>query len=250
MRFLDVDGRRYVQFDSLRRQQGLAHAFSTRPFDVSVRNARRAAECATRRRQMALDFGFPPEYLCCCMQVHEARVALVTEAQGQQRLEGFDAVATDVPSVPLMTFSADCPLVLVYDAVRRVVGLAHASWRCTVAAVTRRLVETMQQRFSREPKNLMAGVGPSVGPRQYEVNEDVYRAAAELPDHERLFHVRRGRLYFDLREDNRSQLEGAGLRRENVEIAGICTMSRTDLFYSYRREGTSCGHFGLLAGLR
>jgi copper oxidase (laccase) domain-containing protein len=82
------------------------------------------------------------------------------------------------------------------------------------------------------------------------VQDDVYEAAAVLPDRTRLF-VRRGkRLYFDLWEANRSQLEQAGVPKEKIEIAGICTMSRSDLFYSYRQEGSGCGHFCLLAGLR
>jgi len=250
MHFLEVDGRRYAQFENLRTQRGLAHAFSTRPFDVSVHNGGRIAECAAHRRQMAIDFGFAPEKLQCCVQVHEGRVEVIGDARGGERLEGIDAVVTHAPRVPLMTFSADCPLVLVYDGVRRVVGMAHASWRCTVAAVTRRLVEAMQQRYGCEPSSLKAGVGPSAGPGRYEVKDDVYRVAVELPNRERLFNRREGRLYFDLWEANRSQLELAGIPDENIEVAAICTMSRTDLFYSYRKEGSGCGHFCLLAGLR
>jgi YfiH family protein len=249
MHFFEVNGRRYVQFESLRTQPGLAHAFSTRPHDVSVQDGGRSGESAARRRQTASDFGFDPERLRCCVQVHEGRIAIVDASVGGRWLEGFDAVVTDVPGVPLMTFSADCPLVLVYDAVRRVVGLAHASWRCTVAAVTRQLVETMRARYECEPSNLIAGVGPSAGPTRYEVKDDVYQAAAGLPNRERLFRTREDRRYFDLWEANRSQLEAAGVLRERIEVAGICTIARPDLFYSYRREGAGCGHFGLLAGL-
>ena len=249
MHFFDVEGRRYAQFEHLRHEQGLTHAFSTRPFDVSMRAGGRVDECGARRRQMVIDFGRDPEHLYCCEQVHKTRVAIVAEARGPQWLEGFDAVVTNVSRVSLMTFSADCPLVLVYDRVRGVVGMAHASWRCTVAMLPRRLAETMQQRFGCEPAALRAGVGPSAGPDQYEVKDDVYRAAAELPDRSRFFRTRGGRLYFDLWEANRSQLELVGIPRESIEIAGICTMTRTDLFYSFRREGVGCGHFCLMAGL-
>jgi copper oxidase (laccase) domain-containing protein len=96
---------------------------------------------------------------------------------------------------------------------------------------------------------LLAGVGPSAGPTRYEVGEEVYEAAAGLPERERFFPRRDGRLYFDLWEANRSQLVFAGVSPENIEVAGICTISRTDLFYSYRREGPGCGHFCLLAGV-
>jgi YfiH family protein len=250
MRVLEVGGRRYAQFETLQREPGLAHAFSTRPWDVSLRNGPRLAECAGRRRQVAIDFGRDPHLLCCCDQVHDSRVALVTDVAEPQVLRGCDAAVTDQPRVSLMAFSADCPLVLAYDRVQRVVGVAHASWRCTVAMITRRLVEVMRQRFGCRPASLVAGVGPSAGPDRYEVQEDVLQAAAELPARERLFHRRAGRLYFDLWEANHTQLQLAGVLSENIEIARICTMERTDLFYSYRREGAGCGHFCLLAGLR
>jgi YfiH family protein len=249
MHLFDVEGRRYAQFESLRHERGLTHAFSTRPFDVSVRDGKRVGQCAARRRQMLIDFGRDPEQLCCCEQVHESRVAVVSEARGAQWLKGIDAVATNAVGVSLMTFSADCPLVLVYDRVSAVVGLAHASWRCTVAMIVRRLIDTMQERFGCEPASSHAGIGPSAGPDCYEVGDDVYRAAAGLSERARLFERRGGRLYFDLWQANRAQLELAGIPRESIEIAGICTMSRTDLFYSYRREGVGCGHFCLLAGL-
>jgi YfiH family protein len=250
MHFFEVGGRRYAQFEGLRAQAGLAHAFSTRPFDVSVEDGGRLGACAARRRQMAIDFGFAPDKLRCCNQVHAARIAVVKEVRGARQLEGFDAAVTDVPGLALMTFSADCPLVLIYDSERRMLGMAHASWRCMVAALARRVVETMRERFGCEPASLYAGVGPSAGPARYEVKDDVYEAAAGLPGRTRFFQTRGGRLYLDLWEANRSQLEQAGVPRENVEVAGICTMSRTDLFYSYRQEGAECGHFGLLAGLR
>ena len=137
-----------------------------------------------------------------------------------------------------------------YDSVAHAVGVAHASWRSTCAAIVTRLVEAMRRQFGCEPANLLAGIGPSASPMQYEVRRDVYDAAAGLPDRDRFFKTRDGRLHFDLWEANRSQLEQAGIPSAGIEIAGICTMSRTDLFYSYRREGPHCGHFALLAGLR
>jgi len=249
MYLLRIGGRRYAQFERLRQESGLVHGFSTRPLDVSVRDGERAAACAARRRQMALDLGLEPGAVRCCLQVHAGRIAVVNDVAGAAELAGCDGVVTVLRGVGVMGFSADCPLVLVYDRARGALGLAHASWRCTVRAITRRLVETMREAVGCEPGDLLAGIGPSAGPQRYEVQRDVYDAAAELPERERLFHERDGRLYFDLWEANRRQLVGAGIPAENIEVAGICTMTRTDLFYSYRVEGPGCGHFGLLAGL-
>jgi len=249
MYVLQVDNRRYVQFERLRNEPRLAHAFSTRPGDVSPREDGLATERAAHRRQMAVDLGLDPGELCYCAQVHRPGLMVIDEARPRGRLESMDAVSTALPGVPLMIFSADCPLILVFDPVRQVVGLGHASWRCTVASATRRVVEAVCGCFGSRPGDLLAGIGPAAGPCCYEVQTDVFQAAAQLPGRAELFETRAGRLYFDLWCANRAQLIEAGLSPENVETAEICTMCRNDWFYSLRREGPGCGHFGLIAGL-
>jgi YfiH family protein len=249
MHVLQIHNRRYVQFERLRNERGLVQAFSTRPGDVSPRDGGQSGERAARRRQMAVDVGLDPGELCYCVQVHQTGLAIIDGAQPRGRLEGVDAVITALPGVALMVFSADCPLILVFDPVQRVVGLGHASWRCTIASATRRLVEAVRGRFGSQPGDLLAGIGPAAGPCCYEVQADVFAAAAQLPGHAEFFETRGGRLYFDLWRANRAQLLEAGVSPENLETAEICTICRNDWFYSFRREGPGCGHFGLIAGL-
>ncbi len=249
MELVELGGRRYLQFASLRDEAHLRHAFATRPADVSIRGDGQAPVRAARRAAMAGDLGLEADRLHHCVQVHRAQIAVVDENGPARALDDTDGVVTMIPGLPVMTFSADCPLVLAYDPVLRVVGLAHASWRCTVARITAMLVETMRREYGCRPDVLRAGIGPGAGPCCYEVREDVYAAAAVLDEFERLFDRRDGRMYFDLWEANRRQLVAAGVRAERVEVAGLCTMCRGELLYSFRREGAGCGHFGLMAGI-
>lgn len=250
LEFFSIENCRYAQFTRLAREPGLAHAFSTRPQDVSARRDGRQAERGARRAQMAMDLGFDPQRLCYCVQVHETRLAVIDRLAAGGPLEGIDAAVTNIRGVPLMTFSADCPLILAYDPVRKVVGVAHASWRCTTALTTRRLIQIMCRKCDCRPGDILAGVGPSAGPCCYEVKQDVWDAAEDLPDRDSAFQQREGRLYFDLWRANESLLLSAGVGRENIEIAGECTMCRNDVYYSFRKEKAGCGHFGLMAGLR
>jgi YfiH family protein len=249
MHFSRVGERRYAQFERLRHEAGLAHAFSTRPADMSPRDGPDAADRAARRRQMAADLGLDAMRLASCQQVHRGELTVADGPRADELLPACDGVVTSLPGVPVMSFSADCPLVLVYDPVRRVVGLAHASWRCTVTQIARRLVELMAGRCGSRAAELLAGIGPGAGPCCYEVQRDVYDAAAALPNRDRLFQTRDGRLYFDLWAASRDQLLAAGVPADRIEVAGVCTMCTSDVFYSYRREGAGCGHFGLIAGL-
>jgi YfiH family protein len=281
MRTFAVESRRYAQFERLSRAAGLAHAFSTRPRNLNARDAP-AAVC--EREQMARDLGLDSARIHYCAQAHGARIAIVPAAEAGRRsidvaersvdvcgrfgdvcepsvgpdersvhvgrrYERCDGVIADQPGAALMTFSADCPLILVFDPRRRAVGLAHAGWRGVVAGVTRTLVETMRVEFRCQPADLLAGIGPSAGPESYEVRTDVYEAAAGLPQRDALFPRRDGRMCFDLWAANRALLESAGVRPEAIELAGVCTMSEAELFYSFRRDGPGCAHFALIAGL-
>lgn len=249
MRFIKLGGRRYGIFRRLAEEPGLAHAFATRPMDVGARLDADTALRSQRRARMAADLGLPAQRLLHCVQVHGTRIAVADDTTPGDRLEGADGVVTDTPGLPLMTFSADCPLVLVYEPGRRVLGMVHASWRCTVTRITERLVAKMVETCHADPSRMLAGIGPGAGPCCYEVKEDVYQAAADLDSRAALFASRNRRLYFDLWQANRRQLETAGVNGDRIEIAGICTMCRNDLFYSFRREGAGCGHFGLMAAL-
>lgn len=245
MHFVRIENRRYAQFPRLRDEPGLVHAFSTRPLNVYSGDGR----TGDHRQLMARDWDLDPQQLHYCRQVHGTRLVVINADRPGGVLDGCDGVATDLPGVGLMTFSADCPLVLIYDPVGRAVGMVHASWRCTVAQNTRRLVELLANRFGSRPEHMRAGIGPGAGPERYEVGSDVYEAAAGLAERDRFFLRRDDRMYFDLWAANRAQLCAAGVPADRVEVAGICTMTRTDLFFSYRREGRGCGHFGLLAAL-
>jgi hypothetical protein len=241
--------RRYARFPRLARQAGLVHAFSTRPEDVSARVDALAKQREANRSQMAVDLGLDPARLHYCVQVHETRIARIDGTSAAGRLEGFDGASTNVPGAALLTFSADCPLVLAFDPRRRALGMVHASWRCTVAGATRLLIEQMREAYGCRPGQLLAGIGPSAGPQRYFVREDVYEAARALPDRDRLFPKQGDGMCFDLWEANRQQLLRTGVPEENIEEARVCTLSESDVFFSFRREGAGCGHFGLMAAL-
>jgi YfiH family protein len=148
-----------------------------------------------------------------------------------------------------MVLSADCALVLVYDPARRVMGLAHAGWKGTIASITGRLVSTMIEHAGCRPADLWAGISPAAGPQKYEVGPEVRQQAAKaMPNADRYFPAIAGGIAFDLWACNRDQLLDAGVPAEQIELAGICTIG-DERFFSYRRDGPGTGRFGLLAAI-
>lgn len=246
----DRNGRRYAQFPALARQAGLVHAFCTRPLDVSPKPSPCLLQRERNRTDFVRDWNLNPERLSYCLQVHTPHLVAIDASSPAGPVEETDGLLTATADRPLMVFSADCPLLLVYDPDKHVVGLVHSSWRCTLAGASCRLVQQLAVQFGCRPAAMFAGIGPSAGPDAYEVGPDVFEAAAGLANRDAFFRRKDDQLYFDLWESNRAQLVEAGVPRDHIEIAGICTMTRTDLYYSYRREGQGCGHFGLLAALQ
>lgn len=242
-----VGNRRYLHFAALA-EAGLTHAYSTKPRDLSLRSGPDAADRAANRRQLALDLAIDPAHVTAAGQVHGTALSVVTAPRGGEVVPGVDALLTATAGVALMLFSADCPLVVLYAPHKHVLAAVHASWRCTVGGLLPATLDRLRTEFDVAPAELYAGIGPSAGPQHYEVGADVWEAAATLPERTACFHRRAGRLYFDLWQACRQQLEADGVAPECIETAGLCTIEHSDWFFSHRRAREP-GRFALLAAL-
>jgi len=220
---------------------GFRHAITTRtgPRGGSLAEADPAGEGNRRRLRRALGV----EAVVTARQVHGSTV--VDADLAADTPTEADAIMTDRPGVALLGLSADCPIVLVADPVTGAVGMAHASWRGTVAGVTGELIAAMRRTYHCDPAEMRAGICPSAGACCYEVGDDVVAAVrgAFGEEADRLLPASEGRVTFDLWGANIEQLTAAGLTRHNVAVAGVCTICDRR-FFSYRREGAATGRFG------
>jgi YfiH family protein len=162
-------------------------------------------------------------------QVHGARVEVVDgEDGGARSILGTDALATDATGQAIMTFHADCYPVLFFDLTRGVVAAAHAGWRGLASGVLEATIEAMRT----PPAKLYAWLGPAIGPRVYEVGEDVRVAIGEPRD--AFMPTRPGHWLLDLYAVARDRLSRHGVAR--IYGGGYCTFSERERFFSYRRD--------------
>ena len=186
-----------------------------------------------------------------CWLVHGTDTLVVNESH---KVNGqpwkADAIITDLPDTPLVMRFADCVPLLLYDPVKRVIGLGHAGWRGTVKGVAANLVRMLRETYGCQPQDLEAVIGPAISPRNYQVGEEVAAQA------DAYFGSDAGVLYrdsadnrphFDLWSGNRRDLERQGLR--NVKTLEICTYENTEEFYSHRAENGATGRFGVVISL-
>jgi hypothetical protein len=203
-------------------------------------------------------------------QIHSALVRLVSSAPAQP-CKG-DGSTTREPGVLLAVQTADCVPILLVDPKKRAVAAVHAGWRGTLARITQKIVGRMRFEFGSKPADLLAAIGPSIGPCCYEVGaEFVSKFTAQFADAADYFDEPRSgeepnplqwlnmappghqpppkNVHLDLRKANRSQLLAAGLRLQNILTSNLCTACHTELFFSYRKEGALSGRLLSVIGV-
>jgi len=154
-----------------------------------------------------------------------------------------DAMITHLPGLALMVKQADCQGIIIFDPIKNVISNVHCGWRGNTSDILGSVVRRMRSSFGSKPLDLIAAIGPSLGPCCAEFIN--YKQI--FPEEFRRFMVRDN--YFDLLQISRWQLIKAGLKEENIEVSTICTKCRTDLFYSYRAEGVT-GRFTTVVMLK
>lgn len=236
---------------------GVRHAFSTRPGGVSpapwdslnLGPSRGDApeNVAENYRRFFACLGADEHRAVLSKQVHEDNVRHVTAedcGKGLFRERDYtsvDAMITDTPDIPLVVFSADCGIILLYDPVRRAVGAAHAGWRGAAAGIVYKTVRRMQETFGTDPRDLRAAIGAAIGPCCFETDADVPRALRDaLGRAAEPYITRRGqKWHVDLKGVNARWLEKAGVTQ--IDVCPDCTACRPDLYWSHRRMGQARG---------
>lgn len=207
------------------------------------------------RRAFAQAVGVNAKRITTCQQVHGSKVVRVTEEligsgalDFSTTIKDTDALITNLPDVPLMLFYADCVPVLLADVESGAVGLAHAGWRGTVANIGAKTVAAMGEAFGTKTSKLLAAIGPSIGACCYEVDDFVRDQAS---GYEEFFAFKGGGKYLlDLWGMNVKQLFEAGVPKENIMVAGVCTNDNYQLFCSYRAEQGKTGRMGVCLSAR
>ncbi len=153
-----------------------------------------------------------------------------------ERLEGIDAVFTDVRGICIGVSTADCIPVLLYDAERKAVASIHAGWRGTVKGIVGKTVKSMTEALGTNPRNLKAVIGPGISCERFEVGDEVYEEFRSAGFDMSGVAVKYDKWHLDLRGCNRMQLLDYGLGAENIHVERICTFDNTGILFSARVE--------------
>jgi hypothetical protein len=192
-----------------------------------------------------------PESIFDVWQVHSADVvcARAPRPEGESYRQA-DIILTNRPEVTLFMRFADCVPILVHDPRKDVIGVAHAGWMGTVRDVATTTVRSMQKEYNSNPADIVACIGPSIGPDHYEVGADVILQVMQKfgDDSEQMLESHNGKIHFDLWKANELLLKQAGVNQ--IETAEVCTACNTTDWFSHRAEKGRTGRFGALISLQ
>jgi YfiH family protein len=255
MTFHDQDGLRFFTFPALA-AAGVHHAVLTRRGGVSRAPYESlnmgssvgddpSAVAENRRRALAL-FGRGLESVPELHQVHSTRVLPAAHRRTGEPPPQADGIVTASPEFTLCMRFADCVPILLFDPVRRAAGLAHAGWKGTIAGVAAAAVDAMRTQFGSRPEDILAGIGPSVGPDHYAVGGEVLDTLhAAFGDSAGNWLIRyRNETHLDLWALNQDTLRRSGVSQ--IELAGFCTACHTEDWFSHRAGHGLTGRFAAL----
>lgn len=154
-----------------------------------------------------------------------------------------DAMITNIPQKMLVIQTADCQSVLIYDPIQHVAANVHAGWRGTIGDIIGRTVRAMEKEFGCLAQDMIAGIGPSLGP----CCAEFVNYKKEIP--KVFWKYKHDADHFDFWSISRDQLCDKGVLAENVDVSRICTKCDPERFFSYRGEGAT-GRFANLIGLK
>ena len=173
----------------------------------------------------SISLDWPPP-AAALKQVH-GDLCHVAASAGDPVREG-DALITREAGVLVSVRTADCIPVLLYDPVTRAAAAIHAGWRGTEARIAGKVAERMTSEFGSRAANVIAAIGPGIGPCCFEVGEEVARHFPRFTSRDR------PKPRVDLWAANRTQLAETGVR--TIVVAALCTHCLAGRFHSYRRD--------------
>lgn len=261
---------KYISFNNLSELEFIHHGFSTRLGGVSTghyesmnlgfNRGDSKENVMTNFKKICQALDIDIKNLVLSNQTHTTNIRKVGKANigegifKQTEIKNYDGMVTDETDVFMVTYYADCVPLFFADKINKVVALSHAGWKGTLEDMAGTTVRLMQEKYNTNPKDIYVGIGPAIGKCCFEVHCDVGDLFLNPEfENESLITskiVNGTKKYnINLPEINKRKLILAGVLKENIETADICTSCNSDWLFSHRaskgKRGSMCAIMGI-----
>lgn len=232
MFYLDkLHGKTIMKTDIL---EGLTHYFTTRECPIKSKEPEMQNIIEENRKMFCEELGITQENFIYPEQRHTDTVA-VAELGKTYYPEADALILTNHEQAVFLNF-ADCTPLIAYDKKQNIGAVIHAGWKGTVGRIGTKTILKMMDDFNTDIRDVRVAIGPAISVCCYEVKEDVFNMSmVSVKNNKGLYEIRGGKIYVNLKEINKRQLEELGVKY--IDVCPYCTSCNNDLFYSYRKEG-------------
>lgn len=191
--------------------------------------------------------GIELDSLVLAQQAHSDKIMVVDESHAgcgvydyESGLPNTDAIITNSNSIAIGILTADCVPVMLFDPIKKVIGVAHAGWKGSLLKIAEKTVLKMKEVYGTKPSDCLSALGPCIGKCCYEVSNNIIEQFKNSFGYE----SKNDENKLDLLQIIKMQLIDIGVK--DISSMELCTACNLNLFYSHRAEN---GHTGRMISL-
>jgi polyphenol oxidase len=246
----------YLESPLLSKCDFLIHAFCTRKggvsqdeyasLNTSFREGDNESNVLQNWGRLATAFAIPLEQFLVVNQIHGDNIFVIPpfgEYFSSRAELNHDAIVTNKTNLAICVKTADCVPVFFVDRIKKIIAVVHAGWRSSALEISAKVVRLLHEKYGSLKQDILAAIGPAIGQCCFEVDAITANAFRKQKNHE-VFLFPDGRpdkWILDLAEANRQQIMNCNIPEENIDVSGLCTSCRQDLFFSHRGSGGITG---------
>lgn len=232
-----IENELFLKFTKLENYPNLLHFYTKRPFSL-VFPLDKTKEKSLKELTSNLNYDIKKYILA--RQEHTNKVIKITKDNLNEEILGIDGLITNLKNVALLTTTADCQAILLYDPSKQVIGNIHSGWKGTLSKIIVNAINIMVNDYGCNPQDIIACICPSILKCCFEVDEDVvndfqnnfnnideFITKGQIIDHKQKY-------YIDTVGLNQKLLLELGLSKDNIITSDICTKCHYDTYHSYR----------------
>lgn len=228
--------KRYIQFKELNNYNNVGHLYTKRPYDFNIKiNSNEFIE--EEYDEILKLFNYDFKYIKGANQTHSSNVKVVSADNLYDDFDDCDGLLTNLKGIALITKTADCQSILLYDDKHEVIGNVHSGWRGTLNTIVLNAIDLMEKTYGTKKEDIKVFICPSIMKCCFEVDSDVMNLFKEkFINIDNIISEKdeNGKYFIDTLKINKQLLLNYGLKEQNIFISNICTKCNSDIFHSYR----------------
>lgn len=232
----------------------IIHLYTKKPYRFDSKEPLEIQKDKLKELERFLNHKF--DYIIRPNQTHSSNVRIITKDNINNPLEDTDAVITNLKNVALVTISADCQNIIIYDKEKEVIANIHSGWKGTLNQILSKTIELMIKEYGTNPKDLIAYISPCIQKCCFEVDEELanefqnkfnyinnFISKGEIKDDKQKY-------FIDTVKINIEEMLKLGIQKNNIFTDNICTKCESNKYHSYRVDKEYAGRNCCLVALR